>query len=1226
MAEELSSAEARGGNLALSVSPPKMTQEIDDQNKQGDDQDTASASSGEGRGALWEDEDELESIDMPLWQYSRVPPVAASSEITCRALAQFQVSASASDNNFADIWASQPQTVVALGTRDGKIQLVGGVTGQVWLTPQSIREHSDSSKPPEPIEFLSWDASGTVLAAMDRGGNCAIFELEFQPSTEIVSVVQTAAPADSTVTAMTESPTATTHAEDASQPSQSQNNTDNNNLFSSWMSALTGVPPEEEQQQQQERSPPPPPQQERVPTRVPTLATKILQVSRITYPTSFGRPSCMVIDPAYKTSKNKSLIVGWHDGRLVLTNKKEGLFGRRNDVVLFQSISPMEAVAWRGSIVAFADTTGIKLFDVIHLVRIAHIDRPAGARPTLYPTVSYLAPSIVFDSPNTVLVAWGDCLLCMTIHQRQSTASNGMSTPRNDDASSSAGAIPKRTVECTMAWELEGIALGVTPLDATHVLVFTLVPPLVQEGEQLDDDEEEEEDLTNDVQVQVVSRQTGNVVYCDSLPISRPDAPSVESEAGMAATVIQVDNASLFHLHSSFSMSRDDNSGRGTSSSLDASPFSPVPLTGSSTNQQQNVVDMHRQWNLHSVLYSNEDGSKTVSALDKEDDDSSVDSDDYGFVNRPADGDEIETMIEQQHQTKPSIPPVLWITTPQDCLLVQAATVDDAIAYALEFQKKPALALRRGLLHKRQLRRYSISNLVDEYLSAVLLLKSRSGTEKKKLSLRRMKLAIDAMPSLLGGHAELWERWIDRLEATIPGALFLLKDAIPVRDPILPSRIYEQMLVKMLAEIEKMQKNSITGEGDGRVQELLQHEAQQHFLNALISWGPTKVLKEFIKLYKFSRDQYPKPLSDEGQEKDRGVNNYMRMAKTAELGLQRRYLQTAAGYLHLPTSQSTPAETYDPTSATQATTHDTQDTLFDFESVFKRIAPFTSMVLLSSEKVVEDSDTSLSLGENSRASLETMARLRMMQGRYDLALTCYLAIGALYSPKSIAQLQVEALNVVHDDDAVDRTCTGPHLIDMCSFDFVLGLIESHHLHGNLLKERVRLLSNPSEDKAFMPLFALMRLVGLERFGDFLIEHCVAPESDFSAPAVDDDDGSSDGDEDEETAITEASTGRRETLPLDVIAELLKPTPAFLHWYLHLLMKRKPDLYVKFPNTANPPASVTSLHRLHFELYVEYANAKERDSAKSLSGTDIYKLESKATPLLTFLKVRCINSF
>ena len=160
----------------------------------------------------------------------------------------------------------------------------------------------------------------------------------------------------------------------------------------------------------------------------------------------------------------------------------------------------------------------------------------------------------------------------------------------------------------------------------------------------------------------------------------------------------------------------------------------------------------------------------------------------------------------------------------------------------------------------------------------------------------------------------------------------------------------------------------------------------------------------------------------------------------------------------------------------------------------------------------------------------------------------------------------------------------------------------------------------------MPLFALMRLVGLERFGDFLIEHCVAPESDFSAPAVDDDDGSSDGDEDEETAITEASTGRRETLPLDVIAELLKPTPAFLHWYLHLLMKRKPDLYVKFPNTANPPASVTSLHRLHFELYVEYANAKERDSAKSLSGTDIYKLESKATPLLTFLKVRCINSF
>ncbi|MGK3761001.1 MAG: hypothetical protein ACI8RD_013319, partial [Bacillariaceae sp.] len=48
------------------------------------------------------------------------------------------------------------------------------------------------------------------------------------------------------------------------------------------------------------------------------------------------------------------------------------------------------------------------------------------------------------------------------------------------------------------------------------------------------------------------------------------------------------------------------------------------------------------------------------------------------------------------------------------------------------------------------------------------------------LSLRRMQLAVKAMPVLLGDRIGLWERWTGELEK-IPGSLFFLRNYLPVR-------------------------------------------------------------------------------------------------------------------------------------------------------------------------------------------------------------------------------------------------------------------------------------------------------------------------------------------------------------------------------------------------------------------------------------------------------------
>jgi len=163
-----------------------------------------------------------------------------------------------------------------------------------------------------------------------------------------------------------------------------------------------------------------------------------------------------------------------------------------------------------------------------------------------------------------------------------------------------------------------------------------------------------------------------------------------------------------------------------------------------------------------------------------------VDSDDYELIFEPL--PQTSTASSDSYVT----PPVMLIAGARDVVLARMRDVDDAISYALE-QKKAGLALRRGLRHVRRLRAYDIRDLINEYFRAVLRLPSQatrvatdhqdtssSVNSARHLSLRRMKLAAKAMPVLLGGNIEMWNRWIAELEK-IPGALFITRSILPVR-------------------------------------------------------------------------------------------------------------------------------------------------------------------------------------------------------------------------------------------------------------------------------------------------------------------------------------------------------------------------------------------------------------------------------------------------------------
>ncbi|KAG7343199.1 hypothetical protein IV203_021144 [Nitzschia inconspicua] len=1062
---------------------------------------------------------------------------------------------------------------------------------------------------------MSFDASGTVLGAIDEGGTCAIWEMKYtatlQPNS-LLFLSQSHHQSTSRPTTTTTRPT-------------SETTVGNNNMFSNWMSALTGMPPLSSQNQEadaatvressQSTSTSSEPVTSSVDGMRATLTAQLVsQPSRINYPSSWGPPTCMVLEPSFKRKREKSLLVGFANGRLVLT-KRGNFFQRRNDTVLYQAGNTavdaqqsqyrgIETVAWRASLVAWADSNGIKLLDMEHLTRIAHIDRPTGARPSLYPTVRDLQPTLFFETSNHLLVAWGDCLMQMQVDEHVEPVGIGSSGSGEGNMIPPAEVKKRRTVQCTMAWELDCVACDAVPLDANHIAVLGLVP--MPEAEKESDNTQPSDTVANsrnDVELQILSRIDGSISHCDSLPLLR------------SASHSPPDSALHFRLLSSFALPRMDDSeetkvlqsrlgngndlgfvGIDVEFDLNQNLFSG---TNVAARRRIEYRDPHLQWKLDNIVY-NTKGNVSVTSNDdpigNNDDDEdeetkSVDSDDYECVLRPIETFEVWQGLDLE-QKAPA--PTMIVCSASDAVLSLVSTIDDAVANAL-FRRKCAMALKLAVRHRRRIRHYKLDDLANRYIEAILRIRRPETSELEmipaSLSLRRMQLAVKAMPILFGNKITLWEKWMKELE-NLPGALFLARKYLPVRDPILPASIYGRALEQMLIDSEKLTQMM---REDIPLQPNVDIDGTKHFLESLIAWGPTKVLKEYIKLYKYSRDL---------RKGDKTINEDLKGAETA---LQRRYMQTASVYMQFPVRDD--VHSYEGASHRfDAEKDESQDSLFEISKLLSIISPRTPLVMTIDEADCA-ADTALPhmILPNNHTSLEAMARLRMMQGQYDLALKCFLAIGACHCTESLESFESRAIDIVNG--SLLNEFEPPVRIGTFCYDYILVLIESQHLNQCLLQDDFVL---STDSKLYKPLFALLRLVGLQRLGNFLIEHCVSPDFSYNM------------------TLSEASPGvkstdnplhhvqRREPLPLDQVAKQLESSPALLHWYLHLVFTRRPELYIKFPNNAVPPKAVTALHRQHFQLYVDFAG-KHRDSTRALASTQQYNAESTSTPMLSFLK-------
>ena len=433
------------------------------------------------------------------------------------------------------------------------------------------------------------------------------------------------------------------------------------------------------------------------------------------------------------------------------------------------------------------------------MTRIAHVDRPTGARAVLYPTISDLKPILCFETSHDLLVAWGDCV--MTMHVKETIVKGtpetgggalpGLVASGGPSADFTQSVVKRRQVECSMAWELDCIACGVVPMDEDRLVVMGLVPTLEEETER-----DEGTMGPNDVEMQIISRKEGTVVYADVIPvITLPSQYKTSNDGTMQ------ESASAYSLLSTFALPRMDNAIEAEEQGAAAAVEQDFEFNLFSSGSKLKFEDAHVKWNLNSVVFDvvneptdeagegedkeeeeehgeeeKKEDKEEQQAVDKEDDVGSVDSDDYGFILRPAPKSEEKVDLG-------AIPPVMAVIAPADMVSVRTSDADDAVEHALTL-KKLALALERGLRHKRKLRNHDLDNLVDLFLKAVLRIDTTENAvvdgAQRSLSIRRLKLGAAATPRLLGGNTRLWKRWL-REFTKVPGALFIISECLPVR-------------------------------------------------------------------------------------------------------------------------------------------------------------------------------------------------------------------------------------------------------------------------------------------------------------------------------------------------------------------------------------------------------------------------------------------------------------
>lgn len=489
------------------------------------------------------------------------------------------------------------------------------------------------------------------------------------------------------------------------------------------------------------------------------------------------------LDPGYRRISEKAFVTGGQEGRLVLGRK--GFFSSYREETLHENEGPITAIAWRGSLVAWANEEGVKVLDVEGEERICFL-----ARPEIEGRSTDLRCSLLWESETSLLIGWFDTFMVLQIKARApgttperlppTSAASSSPASSSSSASSSSPSRPSsaqrgsRVGEMTVRWKADCVISGLWPFDVDSVALLgyvSLVEGEAGEGEggvqslergmeRLTTSSQGTTDSDQDpgpgqppsskvvcrAELQLRSRREGRLFSGDILPVHGEervrDSLGFLFASSFGLTCRRVPGPGLWRLPR----------GLGRAGGL-------IAKAGAAHAGSQGGSKDANSAGCHLATRGLGDGGGADSS--------------HG----PGKGQDLSASSPAL-DTGESFMPVMLIAGPEDLLVARVRGVEDRILWVLQKGAMGA-AIELALLNRHLLTHQRFHALATSYLE-VLLAQGAYGR------------AAAECPRLLGEEASSWERWIYTFAAR--RRLASLAPFIPLESPRLSRSTYEMVL------------------------------------------------------------------------------------------------------------------------------------------------------------------------------------------------------------------------------------------------------------------------------------------------------------------------------------------------------------------------------------------------------------------------------------------------
>lgn len=240
--------------------------------------------------------------------------------------------------------------------------------------------------------------------------------------------------------------------------------------------------------------------------------------------------------------------IGTHSGQLIYRRNSWAVSSAHKDQrELFHGTgSSVNAVTWRGNVVAWADASHVRLMEVHSQTAICYLNSP--------PNIGVNNPfpcSLFWDTDMDLMIGWADSFRQLHLVQ----------TGKTDTAGGSPGGVSRGTqgmlrAKLTADWVADSIICSVSSFDKDHALLLGYIPP----SSDIDDDinnihDDEGHAKDNDkasVELLCVQKNDGQILSADLLPLQTEVDSSSKRNNGIGETLFDSFAPENFRMLSSY--------------------------------------------------------------------------------------------------------------------------------------------------------------------------------------------------------------------------------------------------------------------------------------------------------------------------------------------------------------------------------------------------------------------------------------------------------------------------------------------------------------------------------------------------------------------------------------------------------------------------------------------------------------------------------------------------